>query len=85
MDLAVEVNREMYLLDMATLGVQAVFITHESSSGNTVQTEWGQRLRTDTQGHKIFFSQTIAEEESDALMLQRRNAINEMARDLNIR
>jgi hypothetical protein len=51
-----KVNKEMYAVCMKTGQSWSVWVTHESASGDTVLTEHGQIMRTNTKFRKIFNS-----------------------------
>ena len=65
--------REMWFFDKKLEAIWPVTVVAESKSGNTVETIYGERLRTSTKKHAIFFSwdyariaQKMARNEIDA-------------------
>jgi hypothetical protein len=68
--LANECNREMYYFKKSTLEIWPVFAVAESRSGDTIDTNYGERLRTSSKNHAIFNSYDFA-------LLARKEAKNE--------
>jgi hypothetical protein len=60
MVLSEELNQVVFLVNLKTNDIHEVFCTHESRSGNTVLTEYGQLLRTDTKHQKVFYQYDFA-------------------------
>lgn len=60
-ELANQANREMWFFDKKSAEIWPIFVTKESSSGNTVETEHGQILRTGTKRYAIFNSHEMAQ------------------------
>ena len=59
-ELADEVNAEMYLLDCKTGCITPIDVVRESKSGNTVETSFGRRYKTDSKSYKVFYSYDFA-------------------------
>jgi hypothetical protein len=49
-------SREMWYFDRELNSIWPVFVVAESKSGDTVDTNNGQRLRTSTKTHAIFYT-----------------------------
>ncbi len=54
MGISEELNTGMYFVCLKTNSIFDIYCTHESKSGNTVLTDDGRILRTDTKHQKIF-------------------------------
>ena len=72
-ELAQTERREMWFFDKKLEAFWPIVCVAESKSGNTIETDCGQRLRTSTKSHAIFFSwdfariaQKMAKNELDA-------------------
>ncbi len=59
-ELSEETSEEMFLVDARGGGIASIDVVRKSQSGNTVETASGQRYRTDTKAHKVFFSYDFA-------------------------
>ena len=53
-ELANKVSREMYFFERKTAQIWPVAVVAESKSGDTVDTAYGERLRTNTKTHAVF-------------------------------
>lgn len=54
LELANKVDREMWFFDKKTAQIWPVSVIAESKSGDTVDTNYGQRLRTSAKHHAVF-------------------------------
>ena len=57
---SVELNKTMYLVSMKTNEIHAIFCTHESKTSESVLTDYGKVLRTNTKHQKIFYQYDFA-------------------------
>lgn len=60
LDLAQNVSREMWFFDKKTAQIWPIIAVAESKSGDTIDTDYGARLRTGTKTHAIFNSWDFA-------------------------
>jgi hypothetical protein len=66
------IGENMYILNIGSGVILRMYMTHISKSGDSVLTEFGDVLRTQTKYRKIFYSLDIAEFEADYLLEMRR-------------
>lgn len=59
-ELANEINREMWFFDKKQAAIWPVFAVRESKSGDTIKTSDGQTIRTCAKNHAVFYSYTMA-------------------------
>jgi len=59
-ELSNEVNEERYMVCCKTGAITPIDVVRESESGETVETAYGRRLRSDCKSHKIFFDMVFA-------------------------
>lgn len=59
-ELANKCNREMWYFNKRTLAIYPVIAIAESSSGETIDTDCGQRIRTCAKNHAVFYSYDFA-------------------------
>ena len=69
-ELTEQVNVEMYLVALKSGVITPIDVIRVSESGNTVETNYGQRYRTDTKTHKVFHKYQIALIASKAILKQ---------------
>ena len=58
--LSEKTSEEMFFVSCKSGDIHSIDVTRKSQSGSTVETASGQRYRTDTKAHKIFYSYDFA-------------------------
>ena len=53
-ELSEEVNKEMFVVDFKTRNIYQIFVARESKSGDTIETDHGQRMKTATKNRAVF-------------------------------